>query len=81
MTTEKYLFVKALRSVAIIIARNGADENAMLTMRGALREHGKLILCIGPDDLIKMLRNQLDGDDPQQVLMEKLDHMLLTINR
>lgn len=81
LTTEKYLYLKALRSVAIIIARNGAHPNAIQTMKGALRENGKLILCISTQDLEKMLLKVKVGDDAQQVLIEKLDKHLLTINR
>jgi hypothetical protein len=41
-TTEKYLFLAALRSTAIIISRNGADRNPEIATHGALREGGKL---------------------------------------
>lgn len=81
LTTEKYLYLKALRSVAIIIARNGADKNAIRTMKGALREHGKLILCLDTKDLQNMLLKAQVGDDAQQILIRKLDKHLLTINR
>ena len=43
-TTEKYLFGNALRSMAIIISKNGADKNALAAARGALRESGKLMV-------------------------------------
>ena len=33
-TTEKYLYAKALRSVAIIVSRKGADENALAAAKG-----------------------------------------------
>ena len=81
LTTEKYLYLTALRSVAIIIARNGADDNSHETMKGALREHGKLILCISPKELNLMLGKWLAGDDAQEVLMLALDERLLGINR
>ena len=81
LTTEKYLYLTALRSVAIIIAANGADKNAIETMKGALREHGKLILMISPENLDTMLDLWLDGDLPQRTLLEKLDERLLNINR
>lgn len=81
LTTEKYLYLKALRSVAIIIAKNGADKNAKRTMKGALREHGKLILCLDTKDLENMLLKVRAGDDAQQLLTQELDRHLLTINR
>lgn len=45
-TTERYLYRKALRSVAIIIAKNGCDKHAQWAAKGSLREYGKLIIII-----------------------------------
>lgn len=45
-TTEKYLYAKALRSVGIIIAAHGYDENAYWAAKGCLRENGKLIILL-----------------------------------
>ena len=39
--TEKYLYEKSLRKVAIIVSRKGADTNAKKAARGSLRESGK----------------------------------------
>ncbi len=80
-TTEKYLFTTALRSVAIIIARKGDNESARRAMRGALREQGKLILCISMADLCGLLRGWDNGDDPTGLLVERLDEILTTIAR
>jgi hypothetical protein len=80
-TTEKYLFATALRSIAIIIARGGDSESARRTMRGALREQGKLILCLSLAELCKLLRDQDAGADPNNLLIEKLDDMLVGIAR
>jgi hypothetical protein len=80
-TTEKYLFTAALRSVAIIIARNGAAASALKATRGALREHGKLILCLSLEDLRQMLFKLDGGGDPTESLYEQLDELLMTIAR
>ncbi|HEX5317368.1 MAG TPA: hypothetical protein VFX22_12030, partial [Candidatus Kapabacteria bacterium] len=80
-TTEKYLFIAALRSVAIIIARNGANQNAERAMNGALREQGKLILCLSLSEICGMLRGFDVGEDPCNVLSQKLDEMLISIGR
>lgn len=80
-TTEKYLFTAALRSVAIIIARNGSSESARKAARGSLREQGKLILCISMEELCGMLRKRDGGGDPTDLLYEKLDELLVTIAR
>lgn len=80
-STEKYLYRNALRSVAFIVARTGEDENAALARRGALREAGKLILTLCHTDLIKMLEMKRDADDYVNVLADKLDDMLTSLER
>lgn len=80
-TTEKYLFVKALRSVAIIIARNGADEGAWHAIEGALRENGKVILIITLKELEQMLLHKDYGDDPTDILIQKMNGLLMGLGR
>jgi hypothetical protein len=80
-TTEKYLFPTALRSIAINIARNGADDGAREAAKGGLRESGKLILIISLDDLVAMLEGFDAGDDPHNLLFQCLDGMLTDLGR
>ena len=80
-TTEKYLFTAALRSTALIVARNGVSESAQKACRGSLREQGKLILWISLEDLCEMLTKQDSGGDPTDTLYVKLDELLMTIAR
>lgn len=80
-TTEKYLYAKALRSVAIIIAANGYDKNAYWASKGCLRENGKLILLLDTDDLIKMNEMKLDQEDPSEYLLGKLDDLLFELEK
>lgn len=80
-TTEKYLYTTALRTFAIIIARNGADKNAGTAMKGSLREHGKLIICLDLEDVSKMLHMKDNGDDPNNLLSEKIDNLLMQLSR
>ncbi len=80
-TTERYLFPKALRSTAIIVARNGAHANAITASKGALREHGKLILILDTVDLIEMIRMKDNGDLPSDYLSNKLDDHLISLSR
>lgn len=63
-STERYLYATALRSVAIIIARNGIKESAERAVRGALREQGKLLLCLSQAEFSAMLRGFDEGNDP-----------------
>ena len=80
-TTEKYLYLKALRGVAIIISCKGADENAQKAIKGTLREDGKLILSISNDDLIKMLKIKIEGESPTDYLEDILDNLLIELEK
>ncbi|MDI5924556.1 hypothetical protein QBK93_07660 [Rhizobium leguminosarum] len=80
-TTEKYLFTNALRSIAIIIARNGEDAGAKHARQGALREAGKLMLVLDENDIVKMLVRQHEGEEYMDLVAEKLDDLLTTMAR
>lgn len=80
-TTEKYLFSKALRNVAIIISRKGPSKNAQEVTNGVLRESGKLILHVDDFGLKKMLEIKDSGSDPSDYLFKLLDNMLLTLSK
>ncbi len=80
-TTDKYLYAKALRCVAIIISCNGEDKNAQKAIRGTLRENGKLILSISNRDMITMLEGKLKDISPAEYLYSKLDTMLVELDK
>jgi hypothetical protein len=80
-TTEKYLFTKALRSIGFIISREGPDKNAQIAAKGALRENGKLIVNLTDNDLCEMLKLKDNSDDYTEVLIKKIDDMLIKITR
>jgi hypothetical protein len=80
-STEKYLFLTALRSVGFIIARNGADANAIKAAKGALKEAGKLIIILTAKDLCDMLKLRDNGDEPSLILRRKIDEILTTLTR
>lgn len=80
-STEKYLYSKALRRVAIMITRHGYEENAIWAAKGALRENGKLILLLTDEDIIKMCEMKKNEDDPNELLMEKLDDWLVELEK
>jgi hypothetical protein len=80
-TTEKYLFQKALRSVAFIVAPSPAHESALAAARGALREHGKLIISLSVDDICKMLALKDATQDYNGFLFDKIDNMLMKLER
>lgn len=80
--TEKYLFDKALRNVAIIFTRAGADKNAHLATQDILKEHGKLILILEDKDIEK-LEEYFDNENlsPSEYLLEKTKAFLMDINK
>ncbi|WP_109791152.1 restriction endonuclease [Oceaniglobus roseus] len=79
--TERYLYRNALRNSAFLFSRRGLTENADKAAKGALREHGKLILGFNDADLAEMLDLWGSGDDPVIVMSQKLDKMLIEIER
>lgn len=80
-TTDKYLYAKALRCVAIIISCYGEDKNAKKAIKGTLRENGKLIISISNKDLIELLYVKLQGGSPADYLYNKLDIMLIELDK
>ena len=79
-TTEKYLYEKALRRVAVIVSRKGADENALAAARGSLRETGKLILCLSDKDIMDLIdikdkNEQSTGNFFEAMLDDLLIHL------
>lgn len=80
-TTVKYLYAKALRSIAILISTNGADAHADVAIRGVLREEGKLIISLSNSDLIEMLEMKKRKEYPADYLSQKLDDLLISLEK
>lgn len=80
-TTEKYLYAKALRRVAIIISCNGPDDNAKKAIKGALGENGKLILNLSNMDLANMLEYELNGNSASEYLYNILDELFIELEK
>lgn len=81
-TTEKYLYEKALRKVAIIISRMGADKNALAAASGCLRENGKLILCLSDNDLMELLDMKSKKEQSTAEFLEAmLDDLLIHLGK
>ncbi len=80
-TTERYLYPTALRGVAVVVARNGLAESARSAIKGSLRESGKLILYISGSELADMLVGFDAGDDPHNLLIDRLDAILTDVGR
>lgn len=80
--TEKYLFDKALRNVAIIFTRVGADKHARLSVQDILKEHGKLILILEDEDIHNLEKCYYDENlSPSEYLMDKTKELLMEIDK
>ena len=79
--TEKYLYAKSLRNIAIMITTLGANDNANWAAKGCLRENGKLIIILDKNDIEIMLRMKGNGEDPSNHLLSILDNMLIDLEK
>lgn len=79
--TKKYLFRGGLRTVAIILAREGASVQAGMAAEQSLREDQKLILVVSMAELCAMLEGADAGDPPENAMFEKIDDMLMGMGR
>lgn len=59
-TTERYLSSKALRTVAFLLSRKGWTTQCEVAAHGALREGGKLLVCLSDKDLMTMLQAKVE---------------------
>ena len=80
-SSEKYLYEKALRKVAIIISRKGSSENARKAARGSLRELGKLIVSLSDVDVNNLIDIKNNDGDPSDYLEMMLDDMLMDLEK
>ena len=60
----------------------GFDWRELPAGEKALRESGKLILCLSDQDLLKMANMWVSGDpEPAQLLSDKLDNLLIHLEK
>ncbi|WP_456281200.1 restriction endonuclease [Cupriavidus sp. JZ107] len=81
VTTERYLYPSALRNVAIIISPKGCSQSANKVIRGAMREHGKLLISLTVNDMAMLLIGKDNGADPNTYLFQRVDDFLLSLGR
>jgi hypothetical protein len=81
LTTEKYLLPLALRRLGIVLSRKGADQSAQLTVAGAMRESGKMMLILDDENVCELLHAKDRGDDPSEHLFQLSDDFRMALNR
>lgn len=79
--TKKYLFNGGLRTVAILLARDGGSDNARIAAEQILREDRKLVLIVSMSELCAMLEGTDAGNPPENFMFEKVDEMLMGMGR
>jgi hypothetical protein len=79
--TERYLYKNALRSVAVIISRDGPNDSAVQAAKGALRESGKLMFFLSDADVTNMLDGIKQEMNPNDYLADILDDWLVGLSR
>ena len=85
--TERYLYQNALRNVALIFTREGADKSAYEATKDILKEHGKLMLIFDDRDVGCLERvyeayiKDGSGPSPSDYLMDKVKQFLLDLDK
>lgn len=80
-STERYLFVGALRTVCFLISRVEPSDGALRAAQGAMRESGKLVLLLSNRDLIEMIRLRSQPAGPESYLDEKIWNFVISLAR
>lgn len=79
--TEKYLYTKALRGVAIITSPKGFDPAAKRSAQGALRDAGKVMLDLDVQLLCRLLDAKDNAEPPGAEMEILLDTFLMEVGR
>ena len=80
-STERYLFVGALRTVCFLISRLPAAPSALRAAQGAMRENGKLVLLLSNEDLIQMLKLKSQPGGAENYLDTKIWEFVVSLPR
>lgn len=56
-------------------------DSAERAIRGALREQGKLLLCLSQTEFAAMMLGFDDGNGPAEILFAKRDELLMSLAR
>ena len=64
------------KEVISVLPRNGIKA-----IKGTLRENGKLIIVLDDDDIKQMVYAKEHGEDYIEILINKLDKMLVSLEK
>lgn len=77
---EINILAQALRSFGFFITRANKDDTSIKSL-GAIYDTGTLIIAITDTDLLKMLSQKENGDDPTNMLYERLNEAMHDITK
>lgn len=80
-STERYLFVGALRTVCLLVSRLGPNPGAIRAAQGAMRESGKLVILLSNGDLIEMLKLKGQNGGPEEFLDKRIWDFVISLPR
>ena len=64
---------------ALILARRDIDQTARWICREQWVQHSKLIVGLSDDDVIQMVRTRMAGNDPAELVRQKIEDFRLGI--
>jgi hypothetical protein len=79
LQVANYLSQHGTGLFALILARNGLDNNGKWIRREQWVLHDKLIVGLDDDDVFQMVRTKLAGGDPAELVRQKIEDFRLGI--
>ncbi|WP_436756710.1 hypothetical protein [Streptosporangium sp. V21-05] len=74
-----YLEQHGLGLFAIIVTRYGADSSALITIREQWMRYNKMIITLQDTDVQQMLIDKRFGNDPAELLLQKIEDFRISI--
>lgn len=79
LQVANYLNQRGTGLFAMILARNGMNDTAKWTRREQWVQHGKMIISLDDDDVRQMITTKLVGNDPAEMIRQKVEDFRLAI--
>jgi hypothetical protein len=79
LQVANYLNPRGTGLFALVFARRDLDETARWICREQWVQHSKLIVGLNDDDVIQMVRTKVAGNDPAELIRQKIEDFRLKI--
>lgn len=70
---------RAVGRLIVVVSRKGADESALPAQVREFRENDRAVLIVSDEDLLEMARRAESGGEPEGVLEDALDQLLMNV--